>query len=291
MLVHGKIFSLDVPVVMGIINATPDSFVASTRTLNSADISRRAEKLLADGAAILDVGAYSTRPGCADVSPEEEMSRLDIALRAVAEVSRDAVVSVDTFRASVARRVVEEFGVSIINDVSGGADPEMFPTVARLHVPYVLSHIKGTVRTMKEECLYSDLLPEMMRYFAEKLQELHLLGVSDVIIDPGFGFSKTTEQSLEVLANLSVFSTLGCPILAGISRKSMLSQTLGIVPEDALNATTAANMLALQGGASILRVHDAKEAVEAVKIFTATKKFQTKNSIYSPDQCQCSASA
>ncbi len=272
MLIHDKIFSLDTPVVMGIINATPDSFFAGSRTRQATDISHRAERMLAEGAGILDVGACSTRPGCTDISPDEEWSRLRTALAAIADVSRDAVVSVDTFRASVARRAIGDFGVGIINDISGGIDPEMFSTVAGFHVPYVLSHMQGTVTTMKEHCNYDDLLPDMLRFLAERLQQLHLLGVADVIIDPGFGFSKTTRQSFEVLANLQLFKSLDCPVMAGLSRKSMLWRTLGSSPDDALNATTAANMLALAGGAGILRVHDVKVAVEAVRIFLATKE-------------------
>jgi len=283
LLIHDKIFSLDTPVVMGIINVTPDSFFAGSRTQQADAISHRAERMLADGAGILDVGAYSTRPGCSDIPPDEEWSRLRTALTAIADVSREVAVSVDTFRASVARMAVEDFGVAIINDISGGIDPEMFSTIARLHVPYILSHIQGTVTTMKDHCRYDDLLPDMLRFFANRLQQLRLLGAADIIIDPGFGFSKTTRQSFEVLANLQLFKSLDCPILAGLSRKSMLWRTLDSSPEEALNATTAANMLALAGGADILRVHDVKEAVETVKIFLATK------GLVNPDTAKLSA--
>lgn len=279
MIINGKIFSLDSPVVMGIINVTPDSFVASSRTPAAADISRRAERMLSEGAGILDVGAFSTRPGCSEVGEEEEKSRLEMALKAVREVSKEVPVSVDTFRASVARRVVEDFGANIINDVSGGADPEMFATIADLHVPYVLSHIQGDVLTMREHCQYTHVVPEMLYFLAERLQRLHLMGAADVIIDPGFGFSKTAEQSIEVLANLDAFQSLGCPILAGLSRKSMLCAVAETTADEALNATTAAHMPALQGGASILRVHDVKEAVESIKIFLAVQKFRCRNTI------------
>lgn len=272
MLIRGRIFPLDTPVVMGIINVTPDSFVASSRATTAREISLRAEEMLSQGAAILDVGAFSTRPGCAAVSPEEEMQRLDLALGAIADVSTDLIISVDTFRAAVARQAVERYGAAIINDISGGIDPQMFATAAALHVPYVLSHMQGKVLTMKDSCRYRDLIPDMLYFLAERLQKLHLEGADDVIIDPGFGFSKTTEQSFEVLANLEAFKSLGCPVMAGLSRKSMLRDVTGTSTEDALNATTAANMLALQGGASILRVHDVRAAVEAIKVFVAAEK-------------------
>lgn len=266
LLLGGRLLPLETPVVMGIVNVTPDSFFAGSRTRLPSDISARAEAMAADGATILDVGACSTRPGSAEVSAGEEWERLSVGLRAIADTATGLPVSVDTFRAEIARRAVEEFGVAIVNDVSGGADPEMFSAVAALHVPYVLSHIQGTVATMTDHCLYADLIPDMLRFLAARVQELHLLGVSDVIVDPGFGFAKTTEQCWQVMAHLDAFSAIGCPVLAGVSRKSMLCKPLGITPSEALNATTAAHMLALERGASILRVHDVREAVQCVKI-------------------------
>lgn len=274
MLVQGKILSLSEPVVMGIINATPDSFFADSRVLNATDIARKAEQMLSDGAGILDIGAFSTRPGCSHVSEEEEWQRLSLALRAVSDVSGNIIVSVDTFRAEIARRAVEIFGAGIINDVSAGQDPKMFDTVSSLHVPYVLCHIAGPVLNVKAPIIYDDVVADVLKFLAKKLQHLHLLGVPDVIIDPGFGFNKDAGQSLDLLANLDAFSALGCPVIVGLSRKRMLCDTLGISPDDALNATTAANVIALERGAKILRVHDVKEAVEAVKVYSAVHTFK-----------------
>ncbi len=266
--IGSHLLRLDTPVVMAILNSTPDSFVPSTRLATEADAVRAAEKALREGATILDIGGYSTRPGAAEVSPEEEWRRVHRAASAVRRAFPEAILSVDTYRAEVARRAVLEDNVQIINDVSGGTlDEAMFDTVAALHVPYILMHMRGTPRTMQTLTDYDDILSDMVAFFQTRIDRLSQLGVSDVIIDPGFGFSKTLEQNYYVLAHLRELAVLGKPILAGISRKSMLYKALGITQEEALNATTAANMVALLGGASILRVHDTRAAVEAVRIF------------------------
>jgi dihydropteroate synthase len=216
---------------------------------------------------MIDIGAYSSRPGAADVSPEEETERLSKALSFVAKEYPDLIISVDTFRASVARVCVEKYGVAIINDISAGEmDKDMFRTVSELNVPYIMMHMRGTPQTMKHETAYSDLMGEMTLYFSQKLNELRLLGVKDVILDPGFGFSKTLEQNYEVMRRLDEFKIFELPILVGISRKSMIYNLLGSTPEESLNGTSVLNTCALSKGASILRVHDVKAAVEVVKI-------------------------
>lgn len=273
--VSGRLLSLEKPVVMAILNATPDSFVASTRLSGEAEVVRAAERAIAEGATILDIGGYSTRPGAAEVSPEEEWARVDMATSAIRREFPDAILSVDTFRADVARRAVRENGVAIINDISGGQlDPEMFATVAELHVPYILMHMRGTPATMQSLTEYDDLMAELIAFFQSRVDTLARMGVQDVIVDPGFGFSKTVEQNYHLLAHLHDLTLLGCPILAGLSRKSMLYKALGCSAEEALNATTAANMLALMGGANILRVHDVKAAKEAVEIYCRTQQIQ-----------------
>ncbi|MFC5271268.1 dihydropteroate synthase [Adhaeribacter terreus] len=267
---QGKILSLHEPVVMGILNVTPDSFFAGSRTTSEKTVLERAEKLLTEGAAILDIGGYSSRPGAIDISPEEEQNRIVPAIKSLKQEFPDAVISVDTFRADVAQAAIEA-GAAIINDISGGTiDGRMFATTAALQVPYILMHMRGTPQTMQTLTQYQDLLPEMLRYFAEKVDALRQLGVNDIIIDPGFGFAKTVEQNYEVLRQLEVFRMLELPVLAGMSRKSMTYKTLNIGPEEALNGTTALNMLALTKGAKILRVHDVKEAVQTVKLYLKT---------------------
>ncbi len=263
-----RLMRLDSPVVMAILNSTPDSFVPSTRLANETEALHAAEKALREGATILDIGGYSTRPGAADISTEEEWQRVHKVAAVVRRAFPEAVLSVDTYRAEVARRAVSEDGVEIINDVSGGTlDETMFDTVATLHVPYILMHMRGTPKTMQTLTDYEDILSEMIAFFQTRIDHLSQLGVSDVVIDPGFGFSKTMEQNYYVLSHLHELTVLDKPILAGLSRKSMLYKALGTTQEEALNATTAANMVALLGGASILRVHDTRAAVEAVRIF------------------------
>ena len=268
----GVIVDLTLPVVMAIVNATPDSFYAGSRHVSADALMLTVDKAVADGAAILDVGGCSTRPGTAVPSAEEEWRRVSWALSLIRAKYPDFPISVDTFRASVAERAVVEFGVGMINDISGGElDADLLPTMARLQVPYVLMHSKGTPQTMQQLTDYDDLIPDMLRYFADKIALLRRLGFDkEIVIDPGFGFAKTVEQNFELLRHLRVFGTFDLPVLAGISRKSMLYKTLDVQPESALNGTTAANMLALVGGASILRVHDVREAVETIKIYERT---------------------
>jgi dihydropteroate synthase len=264
----GFLFDLSNPVVMGILNVTPDSFFEGSRCQTEEKIVHRAEEIIRQGGAIIDVGGYSTRPGAKDVTEDEELKRVTFAIEIIRNHFPETPVSIDTFRAGVAKEAVSNFGASIINDISGGAfDKEMFQTVAALNTPYILTHTKGTPKTMQQNTGYTDFIPEIFRYFAEKIEILKLLGVNDVILDPGFGFAKTLEQNYELLARMNLFSVFGLPVLAGISRKRMIWQLLGVSPAESLNGTSVLNTLALQQGANILRVHDVKEAVETVKLF------------------------
>ena len=265
--VGGKLLDLSQPQVMGILNVTPDSFYSASRKNTEQEVADRIIAILAEGGSMIDIGAYSSRPGADDITAEEEMDRLRSALRILRNIAADAVVSVDTFRADVARMCVEEYGVQIINDISGGElDARMFETVASLGVPYILMHMKGNPQTMQQQPHYDDLLSEMLRYFGTKVQQLHELGVKDIILDPGFGFAKTLEHNYELMNRLQDLCVLQLPVLVGVSRKSMIYRLLGLTPEEALNGTSVLNTLALLKGASILRVHDVKEAVEVVQI-------------------------
>ena len=266
--IKGELISLEEPLVMGILNVTPDSFYEGSRKQTETDIRNRIEEILQEGGAIIDLGGYSSRPDAQDVSPEEEMERLCLALRILRDEYPKAMVSVDTFRADIARRCVEEYGVAIINDISGGElDAAMFPTIADLHIPYIIMHMRGTPKTMQQHCDYQNLTADILLYFSKKIEQLHLMGVNDVIIDPGFGFSKTLEQNYELMRHLADFSLFEKPLLVGISRKSMIYKLLGGTPAESLNGTTVLNTYALLNGANILRVHDVKAAVEAVRIF------------------------
>lgn len=272
--IGGRLVDYTRPAVMGIVNVTPDSFYAGSRTTDAEAVERRVAAMLGEGVDLIDVGAYSSRPGAADVSPEEEYERLARGLEAVRRVAPDAVVSVDTFRASVARKAVSSFGPLIINDISGGAlDDDMFETVAELGVPYIMMHMRGTPADMQQHCDYDSLASDILAELGERLGRLTLMGVSDIIVDPGFGFSKTLAQNYELLASLPLFALFHRPLLVGLSRKSMATRLLGIDSADALNATTVLNTLALDRGASILRVHDVAAARQAVDIFTATTDF------------------
>lgn len=267
---RGRLVSLDTPQVMGILNLTPDSFYAASRQQDEEAIARRCRQIAAEGGSMIDVGAYSSRPGAADVSAGEEMERLRRGLAVVRRELPDAIVSVDTFRADVARMCVEEYGADIINDISGGQlDRQMFGTVARLGVPYILMHMKGEPQTMQQAPAYDDLLREVMIYFAERVLRLRELGVKDIIADPGFGFGKTLAHNYELMAHLEEFRMLEVPLLVGVSRKSMIYKLLGGGPEEALNGTTVLNTIALMKGAHILRVHDVRPAAEAVRMVTA----------------------
>ena len=273
--VNGKLMDLSQPQVMGILNVTPDSFYAGSRGVAERDIIDRLRQMTDEGASIIDIGAYSSRPDADDVSTEEEMARLRHALNLVRQHQPDAVVSVDTFRADVARMCVEEYGVAMVNDISAGEmDDEMFPTIARLGVPYIAMHMKGTPQTMQINPQYEHFLKEIFYFFSEKVQKLRDLGVKDIIIDPGFGFGKTIEHNYQLMNHLEEFKLFGLPLLVGISRKSMIYKLLGTTPEEALNGTTVLNTIALQKGAHILRVHDVKAAVEAVKIVEKMKACQ-----------------
>lgn len=267
-----RIFDVDHPLVMGILNVTPDSFYPGSRTPVGAvdDIRRRAAALLEQGADIVDVGGYSTRPGAEVVSVEEELRRIEAGVGAVRELSSDILVSIDTFRSEVAREGVLNMGADIINDVSGGLlDNKMFDTVASLGVPYILMHMRGTPDSMTRLTDYPQgVVAGVAAELSGKLRELSLRGVSDVIVDPGFGFAKTAGQNFELMAGLpDLERLLDRPMLVGVSRKSMIYKSLDITPAEALPGTTALNMLALEGGASILRVHDVAEAVQAVKVW------------------------
>jgi len=263
----GKIIDLSQPKVMGIINITPDSFFSGSRKQNENEILQQAEKMLNEGADFLDLGAYSSRPRAEDISVEEEENRLIPAVKLMNTHFPKAVISVDTFRASIAEKAINS-GAHIINDISGGSlDEKMFETVGKLQVPYILMHMKGTPQTMKNLNQYDDIVQEISFYFSEKINQLKAFGVKDIVLDLGFGFAKNIEQNYFLLNHLAEFRMFGFPILAGLSRKSMIWKALAIQPEDALNGTSILNTIALQNGASILRVHDVKEAKECIKIF------------------------
>lgn len=271
--IHGRLTDLSRPLVMGILNITPDSFYAGSRKQSEEDIRQRVQEIREQGGSFIDIGAYSSRPGADDVSPHEEMERLKRGLSIIREEWEDAIVSVDTFRADVARQCVEQFGVEIINDISGGElDREMFRTVAQLGVPYILMHMQGTPQNMQQASHYENITAEVMRYFAERINRLHELGAKDIILDPGFGFAKTLEHNYELLRHMEVLHEFGLPLLVGFSRKSMIYRLLGNTPQEALNGTTVLNTIALGMGAAILRVHDVRQAVEAIKITEACRQ-------------------
>lgn len=265
--IKGEIYDFRAPKVMGIVNVTPDSFFAGSRVEVSRDLESRVLEMKSAGADILDLGGYSSRPGAADVSAEEEYCRLARGLEAVRRVWPEAVVSVDTFRGGVARRCVEEWGADIVNDIGGGdLDPTMFETVAELGVPYVLMHMRGTPATMSGLTDYADVTAEVLSDLSFKMGRLRELGVGDIIVDPGFGFAKTLDQNYELLRHLEDFRILEAPVLVGVSRKRMIQHVVGCGASEALNGTTVINTAALLKGASILRVHDVKEGVECVKL-------------------------
>lgn len=264
---NGELISLREPKVMGILNVTPDSFYAESRTQTEEAVAARAEQIAAQGGAIIDVGAYSSRPGAVDVDVKEEMRRLRTGLEVIRRIVPDVPLSVDTFRADVARMCVEEYGVAMVNDISGGElDADMFRTVARLHVPYVLMHMKGCPRDMQVSPHYEDVRTELLQYFVHKIAALADLGVCDVVVDPGFGFGKSMEHNYELLAHLDDFDILERPLLVGLSRKSMIYDVLETSAVEALNGTTVLNTVAVLKGADFLRVHDVRAAVEVVRL-------------------------
>lgn len=269
--VKGVLREISEPWVMGILNLTPDSFYEASRCDDEDKLTHRISQMLEEGADVIDVGAYSTRPGAAEVSADEEFARLKKGMAVVKRLAPDVLTSVDTFRADVAACCVEELGVDMVNDVSGGQlDDDMFKTVARLRVPYIVMHMRGTPATMQQLTQYGDVTAEVLEWLARKIDELHQMGVADVIADPGFGFSKTVEQNYEMLSQLNAFAKLDVPLLVGVSRKSMIYKVLDATPSEALNGTTVLNTLALLHGAHILRVHDVKAAVETVKLVKQT---------------------
>ena len=269
--IRGQLLDFQTPMVMGILNVTPDSFYAESRKQTDDDIRQRVRQIRDEGAGMIDIGAYSSRSGADDVSPQEEMERLARGLQIIRQEWPEAIISVDTFRAEVARRCVEEYGADIINDISGGQlDDAMFQTVADLQVPYILMHMLGTPQTMQQAPHYDHLVAEMLSYFAHRIEQLRLLGVKDIILDPGFGFAKTLEHNYQLMHHLTDFHALGLPLLVGISRKSMIYRLLDTTPQEALNGTTVLNTMALERGAHILRVHDVRPAVEAVRIVSRT---------------------
>jgi dihydropteroate synthase len=269
----GKLLDLDTPRVMGILNITPDSFYKGSRFNTAEEILKTAARMVEEGADILDVGGYSSRPGAKDIPRDEESERVLKAIKLISTELPQAIISVDTFRADIARDAVTECGAHMVNDISGGeADSDMFPVVEKLNVPYVIMHMKGVPRTMQNNPVYDDIVADILRWFGERIFRLHNAGVKDIIIDPGFGFGKTAEHNFELLRRLGDFSVAGLPLLVGISRKSMIWKTLAVTTDEALNGTTVLNTLALAHGADILRVHDVKEAVQAVRLFKKMRK-------------------
>ena len=267
---NDKLIDLSTPIVMGILNATPDSFFKGSRFVSDKGILKCVEKIVAEGGSLIDIGGYSTRPQADVVTDEEEIRRVSEALEIILKKFPDVYISVDTFRSTVVREVVRNYKVAMINDIGGGTlDPLMFETIADLKVAYVLMHTRGTPQTMQSKTEYDDLTADVFRFLEKRIAQLRLFGVNDIIIDPGFGFAKTGDQNFELLKKLSYFKELNVPVLAGLSRKSMIYNLLDTDAEGALNGTTAANMLALLGGASILRVHDVKEAFQTIEIYKA----------------------
>ncbi len=272
----GRLHVYNRPQVMGIVNVTPDSFYSGSRTMHEAEIGLRIESMIEEGVDFIDIGAYSSRPGADDISPQEEISRLSKGMAVLRGIAPEIPVSVDTFRADVATAAIEEMGADIINDISGGTlDPGMFDTVARLKTPYILMHMRGTPATMQQFTAYTDVVADVVSDLSVKLRRLRLAGVADVIVDPGFGFSKTLEQNFELMSGLEAFSSLDCPVLVGVSRKSMITKSLGIDPAGALAPTVALDAIALTKGASFIRVHDIREAAQTVALFNLLNSSNT----------------
>jgi len=275
----GNLLELSTTKIAGILNITPDSFYDGGKYININAIKGRVEQIVAEGADIIDIGAYSSRPRAKHISEKEELQRLIPTLEMIKKYFPDTIISVDTFRANIAKKVVEDYGVAIINDISAGnMDAKMFETIAKLNVPYIMMHMQGTPQNMQKKPHYNDLIKEILMFFAEKLNIAKQIGINDVIIDPGFGFGKTIEHNYQILNELEKFKILDCPILVGISRKSMIYKHLNSKPENVLPATLGLSMIALQKGSSILRVHDVKETVQIVKVFNKLKSVSKNNS-------------
>ena len=267
----GELVEITRPQVMGILNVTPDSFYSGSRSFDANAIGLRIDEMIAEGVDIIDLGAYSSRPGADEVSPQEEMNRLEMGMELLRKKSVTAPISIDTFRADVAKFAIESLGADIINDISAGLlDDAMIDTIARLKVPYIAMHMRGTPSTMSSLTNYNDITADVIYELSERINRLTLAGVNDIIIDPGFGFAKTLEQNYELLRNLELLHELGYPLLVGISRKSMIYKALHTTPDAAVNGTTVLNTMALQAGAAILRVHDVKAAHEAIKLTQLT---------------------
>lgn len=265
--INGKLIDFTKPKVMGILNVTPDSFYKESRTFDKDAIAKRADQIIEEGGDIIDIGAYSSRPGANEVSTQEEIDRLCRALDIIKSKFPDVILSIDTFRSSVAKHCISQYGHAIINDISGGEmDSNMFQTISELKVPYILMHMQGTPQTMQINPQYTNVTQNILSYFAKKIAMLHQLNVSDIIIDPGFGFGKTLENNYQLMKDLKKFTLIDIPLLVGISRKSMIYKALDTDPQHALNGTTVLNTYALSQGANILRVHDVREAAEAVRI-------------------------
>ena len=270
---NGKLIMLDRPVVMGILNLTPDSFFDGGRYLNETMVLARTEEILAQGGTFVDIGAVSTRPGAPEVTEDEELKRLIPRVKAIRKQFPEAILSIDSYRSGVIRRVVEETGNCLVNDISGGElDEQMFDTVAELGLPYVLMHLKGTPQTMQNNPTYDNIVQEILLSLSAKVNKLKLLGVNDVIIDPGFGFGKNMDHNFQLLNRLDSFRLFELPLMVGLSRKTMVWKLLEIQPEESLNGTTVLNTLALMGGADVLRVHDVREAVETIRLVTELKQ-------------------
>lgn len=272
--IKGELLDLSTPVVMGILNVTPDSFYERSRKQDLTEVLKRVEEIILQGGTIIDIGAQSTRPTSEFLSSEEEIERLVPALTAINREFPDVTLSVDTFYSNVAKVCVQDYNVAVINDISGGSlDSNMFQTVADLHVPYILMHMRGTPQTMQKLNVYDDIVADIAYYFSENVAHLHQLGVNDIILDPGFGFSKDTLQNYKLMGHLNFFENFELPLLVGISRKSMITKFLEVTSSEALNGTSILNTYALMNGANILRVHDVKEASEAIKIIEQLKVY------------------
>lgn len=270
--VKGQLIDLEVPRVMGILNITPDSFYKGSRYKDEKEIIGAAQRMLEEGADFLDIGGYSSRPGAEDISAEEEKHRVLTAVRYVSREFPQAIISVDTFRTEVAREAICDCGAHIVNDISGGdADPEMTKLITELNVPYIIMHMQGTPQSMQKNPVYEDVVSEILMWFGQKTVSLMAAGVKDIIIDPGFGFGKNAEHNFALLRRLKEFSIAGLPLMVGLSRKSVIWKTLNTTPGESLNGTSVLNAVALMNGADILRVHDVKEAVEAVKLIVKVK--------------------
>jgi dihydropteroate synthase len=268
---RGRIIEFNKPLIIGILNITPDSFYPGSRLTDPEQIHKKATDMIAEGADILDVGACSTRPGAGDITVQEEMQRLGMALEVIRKAHPDVLISVDTFRSEIAAKTVKEYGIDMINDISGGdMDPDMFDIIASLKIPYVLMHMKGIPANMQKHASYSNVVKEIIYDFSGKIGKLNRLGVNDIIIDPGFGFAKTIEHNYQILRQLESFHIFNQPLMVGISRKSMIYRTLDRSPAEALNGTTVLQTIALMKGANLLRVHDVREAREAIDLVDKT---------------------